>query len=68
MELLRSAFRSILLDSPPLLVASDANILAGLVDGTLLVARVGSTTAHSMNRAIESLSPDSILGIVANGI
>jgi protein-tyrosine kinase len=65
MDLLRSAFRSILLDSPPLLVASDANVLAGLADGTLLI---GSTTPHSMTRAIESLSPDSILGIVANGI
>jgi len=68
MDILRSAFRSILLDSPPLLVASDANVLAGLADGTLLVARIGSTTAHSMSRAIESLSPDSILGIVANGL
>ncbi len=68
MDLLRRAFRSILLDSPPLLVASDANVLAGLADGTLLVARIGSTTPHSMSRAIESLSPDSILGIVANGI
>jgi len=68
MDLLRTAFRSILLDSPPLLVASDANVLAGLTDGTLLVARIGSTTHSSMSRAIESLSPDSILGIVANGL
>jgi len=68
MDLLRRAFRSILLDSPPLLVASDANVLAGHADGTLLVARIGSTTPHSISLAIESLSPDSILGIVANGI
>ena len=47
--------------------ASDANLLAGLADGALLVARIGFTTEDSMSRAIESLGADSILGIVANG-
>jgi capsular exopolysaccharide synthesis family protein len=67
MDRLRKAFRRILLDSPPLLVASDANLLAGLADGALLVARIGFTTQDSMSRAIGSLGQDSILGIVANG-
>jgi protein-tyrosine kinase len=66
-ERLRHAFRCILLDSPPLLVASDANLLAALADGTLLVTRIGSTTPDSMSRAIAALGRDSILGIVANG-
>ncbi len=48
-------------------MASDANLLAALADGTLLVTRIGATTPDSMSRAIESLGPDSILGIVANG-
>jgi capsular exopolysaccharide synthesis family protein len=67
MDRLRNAFRRILLDSPPLLVASDANLLAALADGTLLVTRIGATTLDSMTRAIGSLGADSILGIVANG-
>jgi receptor protein-tyrosine kinase len=67
MDRLRNAFRRILLDSPPLLVASDANLLAALADGTLLVTRMGVTTLDSMTRAIGSLGPDNILGIVANG-
>jgi capsular exopolysaccharide synthesis family protein len=67
MDRLRSAFRWILLDSPALQVASDANLLSALADGTLLVTRMGVTTMDSMTRAIESLGPDSILGIVANG-
>lgn len=67
MDRLRNAFRCILLDSPGLLMASDANLLAALADGTLLVARMGATTTDSMRRAIESLGPDSILGMVANG-
>jgi capsular exopolysaccharide synthesis family protein len=67
MDRLQSAFRRILLDSPPLLVASDANLLAALADGTLLVARIGATTVDSMASAIGSLGPAGILGIVANG-
>ena len=67
MDRLRNAFRWILLDSPPLLAASDANLLAALADGTLLVTRIGVTTPDSMGRAIGSLGQDSILGIVANG-
>jgi protein-tyrosine kinase len=68
MDRLRNAFRSILLDSPGLLKASDANLLSALADGTLLVTRMGATTTDSMRHAIESLGPDSILGMVANGI
>jgi receptor protein-tyrosine kinase len=68
MDCLRNTFRWILLDSPALLVASDANLLAALADGTLLVTRIGVTSANSMGRAIGSLGEDNILGIVANGI
>jgi protein-tyrosine kinase len=64
---LRNAFRWIFLDSPALLVASDASVLATLADGTLLVARIGVTTVDSMGRAIKSLCQESILGMVANG-
>jgi protein-tyrosine kinase len=66
MDRLRNTFRRILLDSPALLLASDANLLAALCDGTLLVTRIGATTMDSMTRAIGSLGPDNILGIVAN--
>jgi capsular exopolysaccharide synthesis family protein len=67
MERLRTAFRWILLDSPALQAASDANVLAAQSDGTLLVMRMGATTGESMDRAIRSLGQDSILGLVANG-
>jgi receptor protein-tyrosine kinase len=67
MNSLRNAFRWILMDSPCLLGASDANLLAALADGTLLVTRMGATTPDSMIRAIGSLGQDNILGIIANG-
>jgi protein-tyrosine kinase len=67
MDRLRDTFRWILLDSPPLLAASDANLLATLADGTILVTRIGVTTMDSINLAIGSLGSDTVLGIVANG-
>lgn len=66
MDRLREAFRWIILDSPALMTASDANVLAALADGTLLVSRIGATKLDSMNRAIASLGQDNILGVVAN--
>lgn len=54
-------------DTPPLLFSADANLLATLADGTLLVVKVGSTTFDNVTRAIQSLCENNVLGIVANG-
>jgi Mrp family chromosome partitioning ATPase len=67
LEILSSRFRSVILDSPSLLAASDASLLATLVDGTLLVARLGVTKAEAMGQAIQRLGQNHVLGIVANG-
>jgi capsular exopolysaccharide synthesis family protein len=67
LEILSSRFRSVILDSPSLLAASDASLLATLADGTLLVARLGATKVEAMHRAIQWLSQNNVLGIVANG-
>jgi protein-tyrosine kinase len=67
LEILSSRFRCVILDSPSLQTASDASLLASLVDGTLLVARLGETKVQAMGQAIQSLGQDNVLGIVANG-
>ncbi len=66
-EQLPSVFNWVLLDSPPLLFAADANLLATICDGTVLVVRIGSTTVDSITRAIQSLCENKVLGVVANG-
>jgi receptor protein-tyrosine kinase len=66
-EQLPSLFNWVLLDSPPLLFAADANLLATMCDGTVLVVRIGSTTIDSVTRALQSLCENNLLGIVANG-
>ncbi len=66
-EQLPRVFNWVILDTPPLLFAADANLLATLCHGTLLVVRIGSTTIDSVTRAMQSLCENNVLGIVANG-
>jgi protein-tyrosine kinase len=63
----RKVFNWVILDTPPLLFSADANLLATLTDGTLIVVRIGSTTYDSVIRAMQSLCENNVLGIVANG-
>jgi len=66
-EQLPAVFNWVLLDSPPLLFAADANLLATVCDGSVLVVRIGVTTIDSVTRAMQSLCENNVLGIVANG-
>jgi succinoglycan biosynthesis transport protein ExoP len=71
----RTAFRSIsqrfgivLLDSPPILSASDALLLAGIVDGVIMVVGAGSANRYEVQRAKEQLDPigTPVIGAVLN--
>jgi receptor protein-tyrosine kinase len=64
---LRRHFDWVIIDSPPLLFAADANLLATMCDGTVLVVRIGATTFETASRAIQSLCENNVLGIVVNG-
>jgi receptor protein-tyrosine kinase len=66
-DALRNHFDWVVLDSPPLLFAADANLLSTMCDGTVLVVRIGSTTFDSVSRALQSLCENNVLGIVVNG-
>jgi receptor protein-tyrosine kinase len=67
LDRLPSLFHWVILDSPPLLFAADANLLSTLCHGTLLVVRIGHTTIDSVTRAMQSLCNNNVLGIVVNG-
>jgi protein-tyrosine kinase len=64
---MRDHFDWVILDSPPLLFAADANLLASMCDGAILVVRIGATTFDAVSRAVPSLSENNILGVVVNG-
>lgn len=67
LERLPQVFNWIVLDTPPLLFAADANLLATLCHASLLVVRIGATTVDSVTRAMQSLCENNVLGIVVNG-
>jgi receptor protein-tyrosine kinase len=67
LDRLPSLFNWVILDSPPLLFAADANLLGTLCHGTILVVRIGSTTIDSIRRAMQSLCQNNVLGIIVNG-
>lgn len=63
-------FDIILLDSPPVLAAADASVLASMVDGVILVIRSGRLTKDLGQRCKEQLEgvKSKILGVTFNGV
>jgi succinoglycan biosynthesis transport protein ExoP len=67
----RECYDFIVLDSPPVLLVTDAVVLASLADATLLVARYGMTNRLSLarsHRTIQDQSTQDRVGIVLNGV
>ena len=72
-EVLREARRSadvVLVDTPPILAASDASHLLPQVDGVIVVTRSGRASAEIAQRTTEMLQRlgGTILGLVLNGV
>ena len=62
----REAFDWVIIDSPPVVLLPDANLLGAMVDGAVMVVKAGSTPYDLVQRAIEAIGKDRILGIVLN--
>src|SRR5262249_21605700 len=57
-----------IIDSPPVALLPDANLLAEMVDLALLVVRAKSTPFAMVERAIEQIGLPKILGVVLNRV
>jgi capsular exopolysaccharide synthesis family protein len=70
LETLRQEYDRIIIDSPPLLVATDAGVLTSIVDGTVLVLKAGNTTRQAARRAVKLMADlnAKITGAVLNKI
>jgi len=60
-------FDLILVDSPPVNLVTDAQMLAGVCDGVLLVGRALATTTKSLEKSLQDLVQFRIVGTVLNG-
>ena len=67
---LQAEYDIVLIDAPPLLPVTDALVLSGRVDATLLVAVAGATTRKEAARAVELLHQleAPLMGAVLNGV
>ncbi len=67
---LRTKYKFIIIDSPPILAATDAVILSVQTDGVLLVVRSGTTPKEAFTRTRDLLSSVKcrILGVVLNAV
>jgi len=68
LSFLKRRFDFIVLDSPPILPASDALIMAPFVDGVLLVTRAGKTNRQFVKKAVEQIrmAKANLLGVILN--
>jgi succinoglycan biosynthesis transport protein ExoP len=67
---LRAKYKFIVIDSPPIMAATDAVILSVLADGVLLVVRSGETPKEAFTRTRDLLTSVKcrILGVVLNAV
>jgi protein-tyrosine kinase len=61
-------FDWVILDAPPVGPVADASLLAEMVDGVLFVVRAGRTQYPVVQKAIDALGRERILGVVMNAV
>jgi capsular exopolysaccharide synthesis family protein len=62
----RAAFEWVIVDTPPVGLLPDGHLLAAMGDGALLVVRAAGPAYGQVQRAIEAVGRDRILGVVLN--
>jgi Mrp family chromosome partitioning ATPase len=70
-EILREGaarFDWIIVDTAPLGLLADANLLTTVIDGALLVVRANATPYAAVSKAVESLGRNRLLGVVLNAV
>ena len=69
-SLLKRQFDILIIDTPPILPASDAMILAPQTDGLLLVIKSGHINRELIKKAVEQIriSQANLIGVVLNQV
>jgi capsular exopolysaccharide synthesis family protein len=64
----RHEYDWVLLDTAPLAVLPDANLLADHIDGAVLVVSAGDTEFELVDTAVRVIGRERVLGVVLNGV
>ena len=59
-------FDWVVLDTPPVGLLPDANLLGAMVDAVVLVVRAGKTPHAAIQSSVQALGRDRIVGVVLN--
>jgi receptor protein-tyrosine kinase len=62
----RDSFDWVVVDTPPIAILPDANLLSEMIDTALLVVSAESTPYPMVQRAAQAIGPKRILGVVLN--
>jgi capsular exopolysaccharide synthesis family protein len=62
----RETFDWVIIDTPPLVLLPDANLLASMVDAAVLVVRAESTPHAMVKRAMDAIGRSRLMGVVLN--
>jgi polysaccharide biosynthesis transport protein len=68
MEEAAERFDWVVLDAGPIGPTTDPRVLAALVDGAIFVVRAGVTQFDEVQKGIDALGRDHLLGVVLNGV
>jgi capsular exopolysaccharide synthesis family protein len=63
-----SCFDWVIVDTPPVGFLSDANLLVAMVDVAIFIVRAGKSPYRLIQRALDAVGRDRILGVVLNAI
>jgi capsular exopolysaccharide synthesis family protein len=66
LEEARESFDWVIVDTPPIAILPDANLLSAMIDTALLVVSARSTPYPMVQRAVEAIGAQRILGVVLN--
>lgn len=66
MDQLAEWFDWIIIDSPPVLPLADTSVWTRLADGIILVTRQGTTEKRHLQRGLEALEPQKLIGALLN--
>jgi capsular exopolysaccharide synthesis family protein len=62
------SFDWVIIDTPPVGLMTDAHLLSAMVDAAVLVIAAGSVPCATVQRAIDSIGRDKIIGVVLNRV
>lgn len=66
MTCLRDRYQTIIIDTPPVVPFTDADVIGALSDGVVLIARAGVTASSSFWQALSLVTSTQVLGTVLN--